>query len=50
MITIKIVMDNKIKSIPEDLLDLWNEEEEMDAVPTFKKDDLFNDELWDHQW
>ena len=43
-------VDDK-KSIPEELLALWEEEETLDR-PTMPKnsDGKFNDELWDHQW
>ena len=47
----RLVAENKIKSIPEDLIELWNEEDAMDEVQMpARKDDMFNDELWDHQW
>ena len=49
----RLVVDNLIKSIPEELLELWNEEEEMDnndKTNLLTKDEMFNDELWDHQW
>ncbi|XP_023333546.1 neuroendocrine convertase 1 isoform X2 [Eurytemora carolleeae] len=39
------------KSIPAELLELWREEENYNKpeLPKQKKE-LFNDELWDHQW
>ena len=39
------------KSIPDELVKLWREEEELDrpARPP-PRDEAFNDELWDHQW
>ena len=47
----RLVDDDILKSIPEDLLELWNEEEALEhPEKPVKKDDLFNDELWDHQW
>ena len=47
----RLVAENKIKSIPDDLIELWNEEDAMDEVQMpARKDDMFNDELWDHQW
>ena len=43
-------VDDK-KSIPEELLKLWEEEETLDKPEMPKtRDEKFNDELWDHQW
>ena len=45
------VLDDELKSIPEELLELWKEEEALDnPEQPVAKDDMFNDELWDHQW
>ena len=47
----RLVLDKKVKSIPEDLIQLWQEEAALDqpAEPA-ARDEMFNDELWDHQW
>ena len=47
----RLVANDMIKSIPEELLELWNEEEAYDHPEgPRRKDEMFNDELWDHQW
>ena len=52
------------ESIPEELVELWKEEEELERFPIHSsfnthllrpskpeaQDETFNDELWDHQW
>jgi len=47
----RIILEDQLKSIPEELLKLWREEEALDnpGIP-ITKDEMFNDELWDHQW
>ena len=40
----------EVKSIPEELLQLWQEEEAMERPEVGqRRDDSFNDELWEHQ-
>ena len=44
------------RAIPADLLALWREEAELEAGrggrrgPVQDREQLWNDELWDHQW
>lgn len=45
------LLDKKLKSIPEDLIELWQEEAALDEpLQPVTRDEMFNDELWDHQW
>jgi len=47
----RLLSDEQMKSIPQELLDLWKEEEALDNPKApVAKDEMFNDELWDHQW